>query len=82
MNGSKNFDRWVLVGMVAIFALVTVGGMYVGNVQIAKFGESQFVLFSGALLILLNRELLGNGNGKNGNGGAPDPTQTQSAPKS
>jgi len=76
MNSAQNFDRFVLLALVIVLLFVTVAGMYIHNGDITKFGESNFVLFCGALLALLNRELLSSANGKNGNGngsGTPNP---------
>jgi len=73
MNAA-NFDRWVLCLFVGGFAAIAVYGMRLGNAGIIAFGKDAFTLFSGALLLMLNRELLigngaGNGNaGKNGSG--------------
>lgn len=66
MSSPKQADRLILCGFVLMFALIAVYGMRVNNSDITKFATSQFTLFAGALLILLNKELLGNGNG-NGN---------------
>jgi hypothetical protein len=74
---AKNFDRWVLCIAILGFAAIAVYGMRIGNAAITSFGKDNFALFSGGLLILLNRELIGasNGNG-NGNGsGTANPPQ-------
>lgn len=68
MSNNKQFDRAVLCALVFLFAIIAVYGMRAGNGDITRFASAQFALFSGALLALMNKELLsGNGNG-NGNG--------------
>ena len=77
MMNARVVDRWILCSALFLFAAVTVYGMRIGNPEIARFGEHQFELFSGAMLLLLNRELFGikNGNGSNGVGSVePVPT--------
>jgi hypothetical protein len=66
-------DRWILCAAMIIFAAVALYGMRIGNSDMARFGEHQFELFCGALLLLLNRELFGIKNGiGNGNGDKKD----------
>jgi hypothetical protein len=75
---AKNFDRWVLVITVLVFAGISVFGMYTNNAQIIDFGKYGFTGAWSALLVLLNRELgAGNGSGsslKNGSG-SENPTK-------
>lgn len=66
MNGARNFDRWALCFTCLLLGAVTVYGMRIGNLVIAEFGKYNFGLAFGALMILMNRELIGASNG-NGN---------------
>jgi hypothetical protein len=70
MTATKNFDRWVLVIAALLFAAICVFGMYTHNVEIEGFGKTFFAGAWSALMLLLNRELIGsngNGNGKTEN---------------